>query len=148
MQLAGLCCLELAGGKNRKIVLPSPHACRTFHPKKGDGEGESFLQGHVSQRCVLRCCLMGQKSWAILWQRFATCTVRKAVVWFFDSNMQRKTSSLQLSRFLPRFLQRFGLDIRKFFLLRICSMGGCKKQVKKHLSGEYTAGVSAGLWLD
>lgn len=54
MMLAGLCCLELAGGKNRKIVLPSPYACRTSHPTNGDGEGEGFLQGHASQRCVLR----------------------------------------------------------------------------------------------
>lgn len=47
---------------------------------------------------------MGEKSRASLWQHFAACTVRKAVLCFVDSNVRHKTSSLsikQISSWFP-----------------------------------------------
>lgn len=91
---------------------------------------------------------MDQKSWAILWQHFDACTVRKAVFSFVDSNVQHETSLLSIKQIFSWFLTKIQ-DIRKFFLSRICSMRGYKKnRLKKHLSGECTSGESAGLWLD
>lgn len=71
--------------------LPTPTAPLILQT---DGGGEGFLQGHMSPSCNPRGCLMGQKSWATLWQPFAACMVRKAVLCFDDSSVQHKTFSL------------------------------------------------------
>lgn len=84
MPLAELCCLELAGKRNRETALPSPHVCSTSHPKNGGGGGDSFLQGHRPPRHILRSCLRSQSSWGILWQHLAACTVRLCFVLFLQ----------------------------------------------------------------
>lgn len=152
MLLAGLCCLELSGGRNRKGALPSPHTCSTSHPtnrwrgrefptgphvtqlhSQGLSDGSEILDNLVAALC---CLYVGRLCYVLM---TPVCNI--------------KLFHCELIRFLPIFLQRFRLDIRKFFLLRIAPREGIKNRLKKSLSGECTSGVStsgvsAGLWLD
>lgn len=89
------------------VLLPClQHLLACSFPERG-------FPTELHVRPILRNCLIAQKSWGMLWQCSAMCTVRKTLFCSLDSNTQHKTSSL-LIRFLPGILQRCGLDIWTF----------------------------------
>lgn len=97
--LLSACCWALLPGAGRREEEKSSSArsprLQRLSPYKWGWRGKGAPMGPrvTLQDLIRRRCLMGHKSWAILWQHFAAY-VRKVVFWFVYSNVQHKTSSL------------------------------------------------------